>query len=119
MIIDQGSTTDRVSLPTVEVESNRQALKACREQISTHELIWLQLHFSSSEDREQELSKLKKYLRKFYQQLREDSLVLGMIVSEEEKFGRCFVRIKDEENFLPLLIDGQEYPYNLKLTKTS
>ena len=119
VIIDQNSSAHRVSLPTLEVDSNRQALKSCLEQISTHELIWLQLNFAPSSDRERELSKLKKYLRRFYQALREDSIVLGMIASDEEKFARCFVRIKDEEKFLPLIIDGQEYPFNLKLTKTS
>ena len=40
------------------------------------------------------------------------------IFNGQDQFSRCFIRLKDEEKCLPLVIDEQEYPYDLKLTKT-
>jgi hypothetical protein len=64
------------------------------------------------------LNKITKYIKKIYQNLREDSIIIG-ILSGEDQFGRCFVRIKDDEKLTPLIIDGKEYPYDLKLVKTN
>lgn len=116
LIVEQSSSTDRISLPTIEVESNRQAMKTCLEQIDEREFLWLQLYFSSF-DEQPKLKKLSKYFQEIDEKLREDSILIG-ILSAEEDFARCFVRIKDEEKFLPLVIEGKEYPFNLKLIKT-
>ena len=61
--------------------------------------------------------KIIKYLRKLYKILREDSIIIG-ILSGQDYFGRCFVKIKDDEKLTPLIIEGKEYPYDLKLVKT-
>ncbi len=113
LLIEQLSTTKKSSLPTIEVHSNRQVFKTCIEQLSTHEFIWLQFYLS---DHDQALNKINKYIKKIYQNLREDSIVIG-IFSGENQFGRCFIRIKDDEKLTPLIIDGNEYPYDLKLGK--
>ena len=107
------------SFPTVEVHSNRQTFKTCLEQLSTHEFLWLQFYLSSNddEDDDQSMNKINKYVKKLYDQIREDSIVIG-IFNGKDQFSRCFIRLKDEEKFLPLIIDGKEYPHDLKLTKT-
>jgi hypothetical protein len=56
-------------------------------------------------------------MKKIYQNLREDSIIIGIFSGEENQFGRCFIRIKDDEKLTPLIIDGNEYPYDLKLLK--
>jgi len=95
------------------VDSNRQAFKTCIEQLPQYEFIWLQFYLSSIND----FNKTTKYIKKLYQNLREDSILIG-ILSGENQFGRCFIRIKDDEKLIPLIIDGKEYPYDLKLIKT-
>ena len=118
-MIEHISNQKKISLPTIEVNSNRQAFKTCIEQLATHEFVWLQFYLSSEDDDDddQMLNKLNKYVKKIYQNLREDSIMIGIFSGEKDRFSRCFVRIKDEEKLTPLIIDGNEYPYDLKLVK--
>jgi hypothetical protein len=116
LIIEQTINQKKTSLSTIEVNSNRQAFKTCSEELSKHEFIWLQFYLSSIHD-EQSFNKIIKYLKKLYQNLREDSILIG-ILSGQDHFGRCFIRIKDDEKLTPLIINGKEYPYDLKLIKT-
>ncbi|CAF3942904.1 unnamed protein product [Adineta steineri] len=118
LIIEQTVNTVRTSLPTTEVDSNRQAFKTCMKQIPTNEFLWLQFYCSSLNDDEQSLVKISKYIKKLYRSLREDSIIIGVLSGQQDHFGRCFIRIKDEEKYIPLIIDGQEYPHDLKLIKT-
>lgn len=89
-------------------------MKICLEEIEQREFLWLQLYF----DEDMKLNKLNKYFHQIYSKLREDSILIGILTSEEN-FSRCFIRIKDEEKFLPLIIDGKEFPFDLKLVKTN
>ncbi|CAF3351808.1 unnamed protein product [Rotaria sp. Silwood1] len=117
LIIEQTSNNIKTSLPTIEVDSNRQVFKTCNEQLATHELLWLQFYISELNNNEQSLIKITKYVKKLYKSLREDSILIG-ILSGQDSFARCFVKIKDDEKLTPLVIDGKEYPYDLKLVKT-
>ncbi len=117
MLIEQISNNKKFSLPTIEVQSNRQVFKTCIEQLSTHEFLWLQFYLSSVDDDNSTLNKINKYMKKIYQNLREDSILIGILFGEENQFSRCFIRIKDDEKLTPLIIDGNEYPYDLKLVK--
>ena len=99
------------------MDSNRQAYKTCIEQIPSKEFIWLQFYLSHSND-DQTMMKINKYMKKIYHNLREDSIIIG-ILSGEDRFGRCFIRIKDEARLTPIIIDGIEYPHDLKLVKTN
>ena len=117
LIIEQIPDEKISSFPSIEVNSNRQAFKTCLEHLSTHEFLWLQFYLSSNDDDEQSMVKITKYLKKLYEEIREDSIVIG-IFNGKDQFSRCFIRFKDEEKFLPLMIDGKEYPFDLKLTKT-
>lgn len=105
----------QTSLPTIEVNSNRQVFKTCIDKLSTNEFIWLQFYVSLND--EQSFTKITKYVKKIYKSLREDSILIG-IFAGEDNFGQCFIRIKDDEKLSPLIIDGKEYPYDLKLVKT-
>ncbi|CAF2901974.1 unnamed protein product [Rotaria sp. Silwood2] len=87
------------------------------EHLATHEFLWLQFYVSPLNDDDQSLIKITKYIKKLYKSLREDSILIG-ILSGHDSFGRCFVKIKDDEKLTPLVIDGKEYPYDLKLVKT-
>ena len=131
MIIDREAKTERISLPTIEVDSNRRALKMCIEQLATQEFVWLQLYVPSLDDhndddddgdgdgkscQDSSLMKISKYLGKLYQSLREDSILIG-IMSDQADMARCFVRIKDDARLSPLIIDGKEFPHDLKLVK--
>ncbi|CAF4576530.1 unnamed protein product, partial [Didymodactylos carnosus] len=42
-------------------------------------------------------------------------ILIGILPSST--VGRCFVRMKDNEKFRPIIIDGIEYPHDLKLKK--
>jgi len=66
LLIEQISNNKKISLPTIEVNSNRQAFKTCSEQLSSHEFIWLQFYLSSIDDY-QILNKITKYIKKLYQ----------------------------------------------------
>ena len=116
LIIEQTSNSVTTSLSTTKVDSNRQAFKTCIEQLPKNEFIWVQFYLSSLNN-DQSLIKITKYMKKCYQSLREDSILIG-ILSDQNQFGRCFIRIKDDEKLTPLIINGKEYPYDLKLIKT-
>jgi hypothetical protein len=118
LIIEQSVNNLRTSLPTIEVDSNRQAFKKCLEELPTHEFVWLQFYVSSLNDDDQSLIKLTKYLKKLYRSLREDSIVIGILSGQEDHFSRCFIKIKDDEKLIPFIIDGKQYPHDLKLVKT-
>jgi hypothetical protein len=117
LIIEQTSACTKTSLPTIEVESNRQAFKTSVEQIPSKEFIWIQFYLSLSDD-DQSLGKISKYIKKIYQNLREDSILIG-VLSGQDPFGRCFIRVKDDAKLTPLVIEGKEYPYDLKLVQTN
>ncbi|CAM4758266.1 unnamed protein product [Rotaria magnacalcarata] len=116
LVIDQALNNTKISLPTMKVNSNRQVFKTSIEKLSTHEFLWLQFYVSLNDD--QSFAKITKYIKKIYKSLREDSILIG-IFSDQDDFGRCFVRIKDDEKLSPLIINGKEYPYDLKLVKTT
>ncbi len=117
MLIEQNLNDKNYSLSTIKVDSNRQVYKKCLENLSEHELIWLQFYAGDDDDDDHEsLNKINKYVKKIYDNLRQDSMVIG-ILSGNDQLGRCFIRIKDDEKFNPLIIDGKEYPYDLKLRK--
>jgi len=115
LIVEQKLNEKPISLPTIHVESNRQVYKTCVENLSQHDFIWLQF-YSEDDQHQSSLKKINKYLSKIYENLREDSIVIG-IFSGNDSFSRSFIRIKDQDRFLPLTIDGKEYPYDLKLIK--
>ncbi|UJR24848.1 hypothetical protein I4U23_006217 [Adineta vaga] len=119
LIIEQTVTNDTISLRTMKVSSNREALQTGLEQLPNHEFLWIQFYLPSDNDEDQSLMKICKYTKQLYQSLREDSIMIGIFTSPDDIFGRCFVRFKDDEKFTPLVINGQEYPHDLKLVKTN
>jgi len=96
--------------------NNRQAFKLCKEHVNDYEFIWLQFYIDKQEEEEgQQLKKITKYLFKLYKQLRENSILIGLLPGAP--LGRCFIRMKDDEKFQPIVIDGTQYPCDLKLKK--
>ena len=115
LIIEQIPNEKIPSFSTVEVNFNRQALKTCLEHLSTHQFPWLQFYLSSNDD-DHSMMKITKYLKKLYEELRED-LIVNWIFNGQDQFSRCFIRFRDQEKFLQLIIDGRDHSHDLQLIK--
>ncbi|CAF1593692.1 unnamed protein product, partial [Didymodactylos carnosus] len=111
LLIDQTNVDQQISISNVNVDSNRQVYEQCQSNLNSNELIWLQFYVEQLD----QIKKITKYLTKIYRHLREDSILIGVLPSST--VGRCFVRMKDDEKFRPIIIDGIEYPHDLKLKK--